>query len=112
MRPSRRGRLAKMVRDLYHRHRRRARRFGLGSIAVISVGGSMVGAKVMSFPGADGRETVIQTYLPWFMLVGGPVAAFDARGGARDRRRQAEGWARAGIILAVCWGTSAWFWLW
>ena len=90
--------------ELHQRYRNWAARLGQGPILAISVGASMVGVLVMSFAGPEFRPVIVSRVLPWFALIGGPLAAFDAWGAAMHRGRAQEGIIRALGILAMCWG--------
>jgi hypothetical protein len=98
------------LREHYARYRTWASHFGTGSGVVIGAAAAGVAALVLAFAGRDGRVWIFHNLLPWFALLGAPIAAFDAWGAAVWRGRPREGAVRALVIIALMWGVAAWAW--
>lgn len=94
--------------ETHRRYRAWAARFGQGPILVVGMGAGLAGAVLMSLAGPELRPVIFWKVLPWFALLAGPLAAFDAWGAAVHRARPREGLARALLILAICWGFALW----
>lgn len=87
---------------VYTQYRNWATKFGQKEIIVIGGVAGLVSSILVSIWGTG----VIVHFLPWFVLLVGPIAAFDAFGAAAHRGAVREGVLRASVILAIFWGLA------
>lgn len=93
-----------MLLQAYRRYRVWAAGFDKGASRRLGACAGVGGVVLLAVMGSD---WTLWRFLPWFAAICGPLASFDAYGAAAHRGAPREGVARAVLILALCWGFSA-----